>query len=84
MLLQATLQKFSQVPNKDDNFYMVGGIGHLLQYSLFSKNIICLDVDETFLMHLGGLTAFSKFKNINFKYVLLNNNCHNQLRTNRY
>jgi len=66
---------------KDDNFYMVGAMGHSAMlsfgYSLFSKkNIICLDGDGSFLMHLGGLTAFSKFKNKNFKYVLLNNNCH--------
>ena len=74
------LYKLSQ-NKKNNNFYMVGAMGHSAMlsygYSLFSKkNIICLDGDGSFLMHLGGFAAFSKFKNKNFKYVLLNNNSH--------
>ncbi len=66
------------------NFYMVGGMGHTssvaLGYSLFSKNeTICIDGDGSFLMHLGAIKTLGSFANKNFKYVLLNNNCHDSV-----
>ena len=66
--------------NKDD-FYMVGGMGHssmvALGYSLGSKKqTFCLDGDGSFLMHMGALAISSKFAEKNFKYILLNNFCH--------
>ena len=43
---------------KNNDFYMVGGMGHTasvaLGYSLTSKKkVICLDGDGSILMHLG-------------------------------
>ena len=63
------------------DFYMVGGMGHAtgvaLGLSLKSKsNVICLDGDGSFLMHLGSSTNIGKFGQKNFKHVLLNNFCH--------
>jgi len=62
-------------------FYMVGGMGHTssvaLGYSLKTKkNVICLDGDGSFLMHLGSMVSISSYKKKNFKYVVLNNGCH--------
>lgn len=67
--------------NKEKDFYMVGGMGHTSMvafgYSLFSKkNIICLDGDGSFLMHLGSAATIGQFSKNNFKYILLNNGCH--------
>ncbi len=67
--------------SKNNDFYMVGGMGHTsmfaLGYSLFSKNkVICLDGDGSFLMHLGASVISTNFAKKNFKYILLNNSCH--------
>lgn len=66
---------------KKNDFYMVGGMGHTsmfaLGFSLFSKKkVICLDGDGSFLMHMGSSTISANFSNKNFKYILLNNSCH--------
>ena len=65
----------------NNDFYMVGGMGHTsmvaLGYSLGSKKkTICLDGDGSFLMHMGSVVISSKFGVNNFKYILLNNSCH--------
>ena len=65
----------------NNDFYMVGGMGHTsmvaLGYSLGSKKkTICLDGDGSFLMHMGSSVISSKFGAKNFKYILLNNLCH--------
>ena len=69
---------------KNNNFYMVGGMGHTasvaLGYSLFSKKkTICVDGDGSFLMHLGSIKTVGTFANKNFKYILLNNNSHDSV-----
>jgi len=63
------------------DFYMVGGMGHAsmisLGYSLNSKNqIICLDGDGSFLMHMGSLISSGFKSKSNFKHILLNNGSH--------
>lgn len=67
-----------------NDFYMIGGMGHTssvaLGYSLFTKKkTICIDGDGSFLMHLGSLKTAASFANKNFKYILLNNNCHDSV-----
>ena len=62
-------------------FYMVGGMGHTsivsLGYALESKKqIICLDGDGSFLMHMGSAVSIAKYSKNNFKYILLNNKSH--------
>jgi phosphonopyruvate decarboxylase len=65
-------------------FYMVGGMGHTsstaLGYSIFSKkNIVCVDGDGSFLMHLGSSKTIGSFAKKNFKYILINNNSHDSV-----
>jgi phosphonopyruvate decarboxylase len=74
--------KHQFVNGKD--FYMVGGMGHTsavaLGYSLSKKNsTICIDGDGSLLMHLGSIKTVGTFANKNFKYILLNNNCHDSV-----
>jgi len=66
---------------KGKDFYMVGGMGHSsmvsLGYSLNSKNqIICLDGDGSFIMHMGSLISSGFKSKSNFKHILLNNGSH--------
>ncbi len=66
------------------DFYMVGGMGHTssvaLGYSLSKKNnTICIDGDGSLLMHLGSIKTAGTFAKGNFKYILLNNNCHDSV-----
>ena len=66
---------------KINPFYMVGGMGHAssvsLGYSLNTKkNVICLDGDGSFLMHLGSAISIAKYSKNNLKYVVLNNKSH--------
>tara|TARA_Y100000996_G_C22548469_1_gene652806 strand:- start:806 stop:1906 length:1101 start_codon:yes stop_codon:yes gene_type:complete len=66
------------------DFYMVGGMGHTssvaLGFSLSNKNqIICIDGDGSFLMHMGSIKTAGTFANKNFKYILLNNNSHDSV-----
>lgn len=67
--------------NKNRDFYLVGAMGHTAMVSLgislkTKKNIICLDGDGSFLMHMGSIFISSAFGSNNFKYILLNNECH--------
>ena len=69
---------------KGKDFYMVGGMGHTasvaLGYAMTSRNkTICLDGDGSFLMHLGSIKTAGSFAKENFKYILLNNNCHDSV-----
>lgn len=73
--------KLSKIKREINPFYMVGGMGHTssvaLGYSLNNKKqVICLDGDGSFLMHLGSNISIGKYARKNFKYVLLNNNLH--------
>ncbi len=65
----------------DNDFLTVGSMGHTsslaLGISMFSdKNIYCVDGDGAFLMHMGGLAVAMQNVKDNFKYILLNNGCH--------
>jgi len=71
----------SSKAQKDNNFYVVGGMGHCsmiaLGYSLFSKKkVLCLDGDGSMLMHFGSIFTIGQNSKKNFKYILLNNNSH--------
>ena len=64
-----------------NDFLTVGSMGHAsslaLGISLFSdKNVICIDGDGAFIMHMGGLGVNVQNANANFKYILINNGCH--------
>ena len=54
----------------------------ILQLSLLGvslktkKNVICLDGDGSFLMHLGSIATISKIAGKNFKHILFNNYSH--------
>ena len=66
---------------KGNDFYMVGGMGHTSMVSLGISiktldDVICLDGDGSFLMHLGSLVSIGKIGGKNFKHILFNNNSH--------
>ena len=67
--------------NKGNDFYMVGGMGHSSVLSLgisikTNHEVICLDGDGSFLMHLGSIVSIGKKKRKNFKHILFNNFSH--------
>jgi len=67
--------------NKGNDFYMVGGMGHSSMLSLgvstkTKNDVICLDGDGSFLMHLGSIVSIGKKKRKNFKHLLFNNFSH--------
>jgi phosphonopyruvate decarboxylase len=68
--------------SKGRDFYMVGGMGHAsILASSFAMNkkksdVICLDGDGSFLMHMGSLLTNARLNNKNFKHVILNNFTH--------
>ena len=69
-----------KIKNGQD-FYMVGGMGHSSAVSLgislrTTKDVICLDGDGSFLMHLGSLVSIGKLGGKNFKHILFNNFSH--------
>lgn len=73
------LRENSQTKNKD--FYMVGAMGHAAMVSLgvslsTKKKVICLDGDGSFLMHMGSSVISSNYGSKQYKYVILNNECH--------
>lgn len=74
------IRKQEKLTNGKD-FYLVGGMGHTSNISLgislkTSQQVVCLDGDGAMLMHLGGFINVLLYGKKNFKYVLLNNNCH--------
>jgi len=71
----------SRKEKKGQDFYMVGGMGHSSMVSLgisikTSKEVICLDGDGSFLMHLGSIVSIGKIAGRNFKHILFNNFSH--------
>ena len=67
--------------NLNRDFYMVGAMGHTSMVALgisikTKNNVICLDGDGSFLMHMGASSICANFAKENFKYILLNNGCH--------
>ena len=66
---------------RGNDFYMVGGMGHSSMVSLgvamkTKKNVICMDGDGSFLMHLGSIASIGKSIKKNFKHLLFNNQVH--------
>lgn len=64
-----------------NDFLTVGSMGHTSSLALgislnTSKNIYCIDGDGSLIMHLGGLAIAIQNAKDNFKYVLINNGCH--------
>lgn len=64
-----------------NDFLTVGSMGHAsslaLGISLFTdKNIYCVDGDGALIMHMGGLAVALQNAKDNFKYILINNGCH--------
>ena len=70
--------------NKTDHskdFLTVGSMGHTSSLALgislnTDKNIYCIDGDGAFIMHMGGLAIAIQNAMDNFKYILINNGCH--------
>ncbi len=65
----------------ENDFMTVGSMGHTsslaLGISLFTdKNIYCIDGDGSMIMHFGGLAVAIQNAKNNFKYILINNGCH--------
>ena len=66
---------------------MVGAMGHASMVSLgvslkSRKKVICLDGDGSFLMHMGSSVISSNYGLKNYKYIILNNECHESLEAN--
>ncbi len=62
-------------------FLMIGGMGHTAMTSLGvalheTGQVICIDGDGSFLMHMGGVATAATYANKNFKYILFDNNSH--------
>lgn len=67
---------------KDHNIFLnVGSMGHVSSIAFGAalkqkKNIICIDGDGSFLMHLGSHAVIGSKKLRNYKYILINNGVH--------
>lgn len=64
-----------------NDFLTVGSMGHASSLafgmSLFTeRNIYCIDGDGALIMHMGGLAVACEKAGDNFKYILINNGCH--------
>lgn len=67
--------------NHSNDFLTVGSMGHASSLALgislnTDKNIFCIDGDGSFIMHMGGLAVAIQNAKDNFKYILINNGCH--------
>lgn len=65
----------------DNDFLTVGSMGHTSSLALgislgTEKNIYCIDGDGSMIMHLGGLAIVAQNAGKNFKYIIVNNGCH--------
>ena len=67
---------------KDLNiFFNVGSMGHVSSIAFGTalkkkENIVCIDGDGSFLMHLGSHAIIGSRKLPNYKYILINNGVH--------
>ena len=64
-----------------NDYLTVGSMGHTSSLALgisrsTDKNIYCIDGDGAFIMHMGGLAVAVQNAPDNFKYILINNGCH--------
>ena len=67
--------------NHSNDFLTVGSMGHTSSLAFgislnTNKNIFCIDGDGAFIMHMGGLAVAIQNAKDNFKYILINNGCH--------
>lgn len=72
-------EKHNQEHSND--FLTVGSMGHASSLALgislnTEKNVFCIDGDGAFIMHMGGLAVAIQNAKANFKYILINNGCH--------
>lgn len=63
------------------DFLTVGSMGHTLSLALgislnTDKNVYCIDGDGSMIMHMGSLAVAIQNAKDNFKYILINNGCH--------
>ena len=70
-----------QKKNNGKDFYMVGAMGHASIVSLgvslnSNQQVFCIDGDGSLLMHMGSLRTIGNFGKKNTKHILLNNNAH--------
>ena len=67
--------------NHSNDFLTVGSMGHTSSLAFgislnTDKNIFCIDGDGSFIMHMGGIAVAIQNAKDNFKYILINNGCH--------
>lgn len=65
----------------ENDFLTVGSMGHASSLALgislsTAKNIYCIDGDGALIMHMGALAVAIQNAGENFKYILINNGCH--------
>jgi len=69
----------------ENDFLTVGSMGHASQIALAiamqkkNKNIICIDGDGAFLMHMGGLATIGTRHPSNFLHIVINNGAHDSV-----
>lgn len=64
-----------------NDFLTVGSMGHASSLALgmsmqTDRKIYCIDGDGALIMHMGGLAVAIQKARDNFKYILINNGCH--------
>lgn len=64
-----------------NDFLTVGSMGHTSSIALgvslkTEKRVFCIDGDGSFIMHMGGVAIAVQNAKSNFKYILINNGCH--------
>ena len=67
--------------NNNRDFLTVGSMGHCSQIALgialnTNQKVFCLDVDCSFIMHMGSMGIVGKNAPNNFYHILLNNGSH--------
>lgn len=65
----------------DNDFLTVGSMGHASSLALgisnnTKYNVYCIDGDGALIMHMGSLPIVLQNCKNNFKYILINNGCH--------
>lgn len=68
------------------DFLSIGAMGHCCSIATgvantTDKEVICLDADESLLMHLGSMAIAGQTRKENFKHIILNSGVHNSLET---
>ena len=76
-------RKLKKYSNGND-FLMVGAMGHTAPTAIalsnhFKGQVICLDGDGAFIMHLGSFSSLDSKNNKNLKYILVDNASHESI-----